>query len=316
MLRFLKIIAGDYKAKLFATVIASFLFFYVISDNVYKTTFEVPLNIVNLREGEVVVSSVPPAVDVVFEGNGRDLITLLIRLKYVLDVKFDLDLTTVPKDGVFNFDENLAQLIIPSNLAIQVLNVSSPKSLTIRTEPAVIKKIPVIADIEIDPAAGFVLVGDIGVRPDSIMVRLPETYADSIQYAEVEMTRHLDVDKDISIQIRLIPPKKPYISFEGEVVQVTADIQKLAETTIKNVPVKITNAPGIGRYSIEPSSLSLRVKGGVEVLAKLVPSQIEAVVDLQGREEDFTGLVPSITVPRDITWSELSPRRFKIVKKE
>jgi hypothetical protein len=64
-----------------------------------------------------------------------------------------------------------------------------------------------------------------------------------------------------------------------------------------------------------PATLSLKVLGGVGLLGELTSGDIQAVVDYRARERYGPKRIPArIQIPRDVSFSEVSPQYFEVAE--
>lgn len=93
------------------------------------------------------------------------------------------------------------------------------------------------------------------------------------------------------------------------------EIQKLIEITLPEIPVQVKNAPRNLIVTPLPSTLSLTVEGGEQLLLGLKREDIVAALDYQQvrdvRQQE--GYTPIIKVPEGVSYRNVKPSSFKLM---
>ncbi len=300
----------SYRLFFFSVCIAFFLWFYVRLSSTFQQTVDVPVQVVNLKEEHTVVSNLPEFVPVLFEADGRTL----LGLKYFYDVKYVIDASHREKFDVVP-GRRLDFVRIPNNVEAIALSIPLKDTLQVHTEEFVKKFVPVVPDLQVTCAPGFVMVGNARTIPDSVSVRCPVSYQDSIQFVQTDRIElaGLSADEEITAEAADIP--LPKVRVKKTKINVVLDIQPLGETVMENLPIKLINVPEDVNAIVQPSTFSVRVRGGVDYLATLSRDSIYAVIDY-AEEQRFASVQPRLTIkaPRDVSWSQITPSRFNLVK--
>jgi YbbR domain-containing protein len=304
-------LVGSYRILFLSFFIASFLWLYVRLGSRYQDVIAVPLQVANVKDGYGIASEIPDQVSVMFEADG---ITLL-GLRYFYDVRYVLDLTAYKENSKFVLSEHLQSIKLPPKVAAQILSVASQDTLRIRTEKLITKIVPIRVNVDVTCAAGYVMVGGFRARPDVISVTCPEGYADSVAFVPTEHRQLSDLEMGKEIKIRVAPSANKNIQFRQTEVTVSLDVQRLGEIELDNLPVRLVNVPSNLNLIVQPSTFSIKVRGGVDFLAKLSRDSVQGFIDYRS-EELLYHPQPRLTimVPHDISWSQITPNRFNLVK--
>lgn len=301
----------SYRTFGFAVFVALFLWLYVKSSSRFQQTIQVPVELINVKEGFGVVSDVPQAVPVLFEADGRTL----LALKYIYDIRFKLDLAQVKDDQVIVFGESLKSVSIPDNVPARVVAVSSSDTVIIRYEKMVEKRVPIYPNVTVSCRPGYVMVGPVHVAPESLTVSCPRSVADSVTSLGTAaiLVEDLAKDKVMSIPLGVIPTSR--LSFVPTDIEVRIDIQPLGEMVVDNLPVRLINVPDGVNAVVQPSTFSIRLRGGIDFLSTLSRDSILAVIDFS-EEERLNRVIPQVDIlaPSDVKWSQITPARFNIVR--
>jgi hypothetical protein len=303
----------SYRIFFLSFLIACFLWLYVKLGSRYQKVVSVPLQIVNVKDGYGVVSEVPETISVLFEADGKTL----LGLEYVFDVKYTLDLASYKENSKFIPSEHLQGVKLPPKVTAQVLSITSPDTFRIRTEKLITKTIPIRADFSVECASGFVLVGGFRVEPETITVTCPSSFGDSIGFLSTEHADFKNLAKDKIVRTRLASGVNKNIQYRPIEVSVALDVQRLGEIELENLPVRLVNVPSHLNLVVQPSTFSIKVRGGVDYLATLSRDSIQGVIDY-AQEQRLNNPQPRLTIlaPRDISWNQISPSRFNLVKLE
>jgi len=98
-------------------------------------------------------------------------------------------------------------------------------------------------------------------------------------------------------------------------VNVIADIQKIIERTIPEIPVQVRNAPANLIVTPLPSTLSLTVEGGEQLLFSLKRDDITAFIDYNRvhNSSSKAGYAAYIEVPPGVRYRNVKPALFKLM---
>jgi YbbR domain-containing protein len=297
-----------YKVKFFSLLSALILWFLVVSDQYYDHTLNVSLRLVNKPEGMILKQPVPYKVKVRFRGSGKNLLSLRYRNKYI-----DLDLEKVKRTAQFPITTDMVKGI-PVDMAVTPLWIVEPDSVMISLDRFAEKRVPLLSDITLIPLDGYIQVGDIVLDPDSVVVRGPESFVRTVSEIYTEQKVYRNVIKEIHGRVDLVPIQWEMVSYSLNTVQFRADIQRIGERVIKEIPIQVTHVPNGMKVTVVPSTLSLQIQGGVSILSKIEKKDIAAVIDYRSRYRYRKKRIPAtIQVPKDISFSDVKPQFFELI---
>ena len=166
------ILFGNLGLKLASLLLALLLYGHVVTDQEREETVSIPLRVAGLPDSLVASGDLPQRVNARVRGKWRDLIRLSLTPHGL-----PLDLAGV-EPGQFRATitaDDVQNRAIPAELAkgIVVAEVLDPRTVDIRVEPRVEKRVRVVARIVGDPAAGYRRDGDPVATPDSVTVSGP-----------------------------------------------------------------------------------------------------------------------------------------------
>jgi YbbR domain-containing protein len=299
-----------YRTLVLAVAIAFFLWFYVKSAATFRMVVDVPVAVTNLPHGYVLVSDLPGTIPVEFEADGKTL----LGLQYLWDVRYVLDLADY-RDGtpivLSDFPGNVKW---PEKSSARIASFPATDTLRIYSEQQITRRVPVQADVMVRCKPGFVLVGGIRLTPDSIAVVGPKSLVESIRFLKTESRAFEGIAEDQFLSLKILRPDSKKLTYEDRLIDVALDIQPLAERTMDNIPVRLVQVPDPVQAVVQPSTFSVKIRGGVDLLATVTRDSIQGVINYaeEQRLKRVEALL-TVTVPADVQWSQLIPSRFKIV---
>ena len=300
----------NYKIKLIALVFAIFIWFFVVTENDYETILEIPVVPVNLPPGKILLNEIPQNVKIKIKGTGKDLIAVGVGSS----ARLEIDLSNVEKKKSFFLEPKNVFLSRPIGF-ITTEEVLTPDSLTVVIDDYSVKTVPVIPELKIKIAPGYTQAGKIRIFPDSVTISGPESIISKVnelrtQYSDEANPLKFDFKKKLPI---ILPP---YDKFEININQVDVylNIQKLVELEITGVPVQIRNLPADETAYVVPSTLSLILEGGGDMLTYVDRNDIVAYLDYNRIKNSPGKEYPAAIVPPPgISYRDVKPTTFKLV---
>lgn len=280
---------AENREKIVAFGIALFislcLWFIVNLSRDFNVTIQVPIQVANVPEGEIVSSDVPETATVNISGEGWNIISIYNNPPEVL--------VTV-RDGSVNLAEQMRNQI-SSFSDVNIIQVQ-PTQLTIETEQKAIKVVPIVNNVRLNLQEQYGLLNEPQITPDSITISGAESKLENInqwQTAEIFIN---DVNSDIQRTIPLQSPE-PGLSLSPDVVNFEAQITEFTEAEVR-VPVRTRNLPAGRAVTYNPSSVTVRFDVPLEQYSEVEGTRpFRAYVDYSVIEQDTSGRVaPEIEV--------------------
>jgi len=298
----------NYKIKLFSLLSALFFWVYVSIDNTYDHVAGVPLRLINRPEGFVLLKPIPSDVTVEFKGSGRAFLSYAFR-----DRRIELDLHRIPRGSTIALRTDMIQGI-PPGMDLRPVAIIRPESVVLEFDRFVSKTIPVISDIRVAVADGYTQVGEVQLYPDSVIVDGPQSLIDPIFEVQTKILEFAAYDRAISGKVLLAFEHAESIRCSATSVKYAIEIQRLGERSLEGIPVRLENAPPESRITVMPSTVTLRLQGGTDLLARLMPEDLSVVVDYNDRTRYPNKRIPAlIRIPKDIHFSDVQPKFFELV---
>ena len=264
----------DLGLKVFATALAVLLWLTVAGDPIAERGLRVPLEFENVPDSVEILGDPPETVEVRLRGSSA-----VLRRLETGDVAAIIDLGS-ERLGNRLFDMTASHVRAP--LGVEVTQViPSTVSLTLEEEGSP-RMVPVVPDLEGEPAPGFV-VGRVVVDPATVAVVGPQSKLRQLTEA---MTEPLDVtNAAVPIEATLtVGVADPNLRLETpRAVRVTVEIVRApVERTLAEVPVRPRNLASALSATLTPESITVTVHGPPELMRGLENNAVGAFVDLAG----------------------------------
>ena len=308
-----------FKQKIYLSIgafgLALLLWIFVVSENEYTMVIDLPIEARNLNVQKAHKKEVPPSASVRLRGTGRDLFKSFI-LKNFAGFKLVLDLEGISKEYEFilneYFEKYPQKVVLPLNYNVSFVEVIYPNKINISLDEYLVKKVPIISNISIKPAPGYILVGQPKILPERLEIAGPKR--------ELALINHVETLVDtISGIISTFQGNMPLkslgrlIEYSQDDIEITLDVQEISERIIADIPVKITNIPSRIRVFPSPQTVSLTVVGGINRIAKLKPEEVDVIINFDKWNHQIQFYEPHVIIPNDILdWKDISPKNLEI----
>ena len=276
---------------------------------------DLPIEARNLSSQMAHKEEVPSYASIKIRGTGRDLFKSIL-LKNYAGFKLVLDLEGISEEYEFNLNEYFEKyprkVVLPLNYNLSFVEVIHPNRIKISLDEYQVKKVPIISNLYISPSPGYMLVGDIKLKPMMIEIAGPKE--------EIALINHVDTAYDSIINITnaykgnvKIFSKKNLIKYSPSFVEVSLDIQQISERIIADIPVIINDVPEKIRVFPSPQTVSLTVVGGLQRIASLQPDEINVIISFKDWNSQIQFYEPYVELPSGIlNWKDISPKNVEI----
>ena len=296
-------------------ILAILLWIFVVSEKKYNMILDLPIEARNLSAQMAHKEEVPSYASIKIRGTGRDLFKSIL-LKNYAGFKLVLDLEGISEEYEFNLNEYFEKyprkVVLPLNYNLSFVEVIHPNRIKISLDEYQVKKVPIISNLYISPSPGYMLVGDIKLKPKMIEIAGPKE--------EIALINHVDTAYDTIINITnaykgnvKIFSKKNLIKYSPSFVEVSLDIQQISERIIADIPVSINDVPEKIRVFPSPQTVSLTVVGGLQRIASLQPDEINVIISFNDWNSQIQFYEPYVELPSGIlNWKDISPKNLEI----
>jgi YbbR domain-containing protein len=288
---------------------------FVVSENEYTMILDLPIEARNLNAQRAHKEEVPSFATVKIKGMGRELFKTYL-LKAFSGIKLVLDLEGISKDYEFilndYFKKNPQKVVLPLNSNISFVEVVYPNKIKISLDKFSSKKVPIISNLSIKAASGYVLVGKGKLYPSEIEIAGPEEELELINHIETEYDTLHGLINSVENTLKLKSLGK-LINYSHNKIKFKLNIQQISERIIVDIPVKIISVPQKIRAFPSPQTVSLTVIGGMTRIANLDPKEIIISVNFNEWNIQKQFYEPKVIIPSDLLeWRDLSPRNIEV----
>jgi YbbR domain-containing protein len=286
--------------KILAIALATLLWLSVAGEQTVERALRVALEFTNVPPDLELVGDAPSVVDIRVRGSSGALSRIGPgELVALLDLR-------AARTGPRLFHLNHADVRTP--FGVQVVQVT-PSNLWITLEQSASKVVPVVPEVDGEPAEGFI-VGTIAADPPTVEVVGPAGAVDRLTIAITEPVSvrgaREAVREDVNVgtanpSIRLREPIRARVT-----VQVT---RAPIEWSVVGVPVRLRG--GTMRARVVPSAVTVRVRGPREAMthdADQFDAWVEPVPDGRGQQT----LTVRVVAPAAIAIVEVDPPDVRV----
>lgn len=303
----------NYQVAFVSVLLALILWSWVTLAKNYTYVIAIPLKIKEMPENLVLNKRIPDSVQVKLEGSGRSFMRL-----YTYTPSFQLNLSGVSGSQKLELRRRVDEVTFPSDIDIKILEIVSPKYIDVEFSRKSSKKVPIVPDISFSVEPGYIWVST-KIQPDTISIEGPYKLVRNIKELsteKVDLSKSLlrPVEKVISVKL---PEQESNISIFPPEVKIFLDIQRLAENSFVNIPVKVINIPRNTSASSLPATVSLTLKGGDKILANITAANIRAYINY---DTDFNPekklYIINFDLKENVDIVSHKPRYFEILLRE
>ena len=295
--------------------LALLLWIFVVSQDEYTLILDLPIEARNLNVQKAHKEEVPPNASVRLRGTGRDLFKSFL-LKNFGGFKLVLDLEGISREYEFVLNEYFEKfpqkVVLPLNYNLSFIEVVYPNRIKISLDDYSSKSVPIISNLHIKPAPGYIMVGNQIIKPEKIDIAGPQK--------ELALINHIETINDTISGLTSFYSGKIEIQSLGRLikystnsVEISLDIQNISERIIVDVPVIVVNIPEKIRVFPSPQTVSLTVIGGVNQISNLNPNDIKVIVDFNDWSHLKQFYEPKVSIPKNLLdWRDISPKNVEI----
>lgn len=197
---------------------------------------------------------------------------------------------------------------------LTIRNIVEPDTITLNIEKLLIRDVPVKRLMELKPFPGYTIVGGIHLKPERVKIKGARSIINRLDSVATQKGTINKLKHPVNEQVTLQQPADRRIMLLEDRVRIIADVQKLMEKEIKEVPVTVRNLPPHVKALVLPSHFTLIVQGGVSVVSSITAKDIIAYIDYRKNEDKNQHSFPAYIEPiPEIRFRNVEPKRFKVV---
>lgn len=259
----------NYKIKtfmIFLILSAIYWFFITLSESYnYRTEFN--LKYKNIPKNLVYQDIPTTRLTAQIKASGFTILSHKIKIKTLnIDVSKFIKKNKLTYSYLLNTHLPILQQQFDKTTLIQFTN----DSLYISLGALKSKFIPIKPNLKLQFKPGFKLTKDLIIKPDSILVKGPEKFIDSIKEIHTIATELAEISDSFTQTIPLQMPKTnaDKYTFATTNVTITGDVAKFTEGQIE-VPISITNIPEGIQLEIFPKTALIKYQVAFEDYQKI-----------------------------------------------
>lgn len=293
---------------MFSLIFAFLVWVSVNLGNQFTISIAVPVKVENLRSNQAIAIPLPTTVHIGIQGTGWQLLNTLLtpNLYYTIDFK------TLSRKSLLLTSRELNDRVNLSK-EIRVID-SSPETLIVQLDEKVSKKIPVVPIVKAMFREGFGIVGKVKPTPDSIVIIGARSLLENIDVWNTQTIFLHDINAPVDVNIQLADSLQFEIVRPISNVNVSFDVQPIAEKTINDIAVEILQAPESRKVVLIPPKVSIIVRSGVNSVANLSAKDFYAFIDYKSILLDTSGLMlANIVGPENVKIVQINPEKIQYV---
>ncbi|MBS1516156.1 MAG: hypothetical protein JSS63_14060 [Bacteroidetes bacterium] len=285
------------------------LWIYLNLSYSYSIEVSVPVEL-TYSKSEAVADQLPSALTATVNGRGWDLLNILLfkKLQYKLDLsKFKNESKIVTNQSIQD------RLNLPSNITITKIE---PEEIDINLDRYSEKFVRLRSNLIIKTKDNYKLVGTIKLSPDSVKIIGANSVINKIKFVPTEIKIIEDVNSNMSGLVNIKDTLGNLIRIEPRSVKYSFNVELAADKNFEGIDIAVNNIPENKEVLLIPPKAEISLKGGVEQLSKINPSEIKLYIDFKKLEDDTLGyFVPEIQLPVEANVVNITPQKFQYIIK-
>ena len=305
---FRRAIFNNMHIKVAALVVGSVLWMFAKGEQESSRLFSIPLVLRNVPDGLTTVEKIPDSVDVLLEGDNKDL----VRLNLWGEPYSVIDMTGAQAGRTLRVSLSLANVILPRDARVQVVEVRHPRSLDLEIDELINRRVAVSPVVEGVPADGYYVFGSKRSMPDSVFVFGPARIVSeltSVSTAPLSIDgrrNHVDAVRRIEFDERWNLHAVP------KEVRVLVGLEGTKTATLPDVPMLFEHELGFEEATVFPQTVVLTISGPDHLASSLRAEDVEVLIDAVGLPRGTHELVPEVRTPEGIEVHGVTPARVTV----
>lgn len=201
-------------------------------------------------------------------------------------------------------------VVVPTGVAVLQL---SPATLSLTFETSAVRTVPVVPDIDDEPAPGYE-VAHVTADPATVEVSGPSSAVNSVTEATTEPVSVRGATKPVIDTVTVGVPDSIVRLRSSRSAIVTVDIRPVRiERVITHVPVAFRSAAAGIRATSSPAEVAVRVKGAASAVTAIRPGDLQVYADLSGLVRGRYNLPVRFDQPADVAIVGLEPAQLDVL---
>ncbi len=286
--------------KIMSIALAALLWLVVAGEQIVERALRVPLEFTNMPAQLEPVGEPPDMVDVRVRGSSGRLSRIATgELVAVVDL-------TAARPGQRLFHVSSSDVRAP--FGVEVVQVG-PSSLYLSFETSASKRVPVVPEVQGDPAPGF----EVGTRvaePDTVEVVGPQSAVAAMTMAITEPVSVNGASKAV-VETVSVGVTDPSVRLKSpDPVRVTVQVTPAQlQWAVEGVMVQVQNATRT--TAVMPAAVTIHLRGPREAMGADAGS-FAASVDVGGLKPGVYELPVRIEIPPRVGWTRIDPPEVRV----
>ncbi|TYP98300.1 YbbR-like protein [Tenacibaculum adriaticum] len=287
----------------FGFLLASFFMWLLINlSKEYTTTISYEVAYVKLAQNKILQEDPVKEINLKVKGSGFKLISANFsrrRLKLFAD-----KLKYASKGHYYFIPENQETSIQEQLYSGLMLEKVLQDTIHLKLGSLQSKKVPVVADVNINYQLGYDLATPITMIPESITISGPELQLAKINSVTTEKLELQDLSKNTEKELLIkLPSDIEKVNISDKVVKVKIEVDKFTEGEFF-VPFEVENVPYGTTINTFPKNVKVIFKVGLNNFNKISPSSFKVVCDYRtSKESELSYLLPILKTKPDLVSS-------------
>lgn len=300
-----------------------FLLFLMLSI-LFWTLIKFSKSYISEVEFNLVFTEIPQNKLIQNESTGKIKVTVMTigfkLLKYGFKAKnLEYSLTDLKrKEGSVYYSLTKSKInFLQSQLAAdtQILKIN-PDTLFFDLGVKKSKKVPIVAEANLQFKTGFNLVKKYSLHPEMVTISGPTKFIDSIQEVKSEKFDLLEISSSFEKELKLISPNKS-VNINPETVLIKGEVAKITEGTF-NMSYKVINLPEDYIISTFPKEIKVVYQVPLKYYNKITENSFKIICDYkETADNNLDYLIPKIIEKPDILFDvKVVPNKIEFLVKK
>lgn len=295
--------------KIGAVVLAFLLWVHVATNQTYEHIFEIPFHVANVPSGLILTSDIPDQLSVQVRATGKELLGLLTD---DMSYRFDLADFSAGNHSVEIAPAEVTEFLSGGHEDVKLL---SPRRIQFTLEREITREMPVVANLKVVAADGFIEMDDPEVRPERITVAGPESVMKKLRQISTEKQSIVGKAESFEIALPLHLPDTLHLSTRDSVVSVSVSIEPRDERRFENISVIPPRRFNQNRYQFTPGSLNLALGIPRSLVDSINADDISVSFEIPSSTDDSTRVPLLYRLPNRVNIIETSADSVLIIRK-
>ncbi|MFO7718871.1 MAG: CdaR family protein [Gillisia sp.] len=268
---------GPLKTFLFFLVFSAFVWIFVQFSKQYSEVVGFPITYVNVPKDKIILSNSPNSLDLRLRDNGINIV-----FRKFFPKKLVIDISETTEDGnMLIYDLEKQKQAILTQLKIDYEAVSYlQEDLKINFEKRMVKRLPIVPDIDLSFSVGYSALEGIKLKPDSVTISGPKNILDTLQKVYTRSLKVNNISKDVQGTIKLNTANLEKLTLYREDVEYSLRTDKFTEGKVV-IPVELINVPENLNVVIFPKEVTVFYQVSLKQFDKIIPSGFKVVADFE-----------------------------------